>query len=61
MHTDGAVFARELYGGETSAGGEFFLESCLQEPVRLLALRHEIAETLESLVRQIPPLKSQRQ
>ena len=45
----------EAAGGHyTSAGGEYYFDGYLQEPAKLLALRHEIGETLEALARLLP-------
>ena len=46
-----ALLARaEAAGGNyTGAGGEYFFDGYLQEPVRLLALRHDIGELLQQL------------
>ena len=41
--------AEEAGGNYTSAGGEYYFDGYLQDPARLLALRHEIAETVEAL------------
>lgn len=41
--------AEEASGNYTSAGGEYYFDGYLQDPARLLALRHEIAETVEAL------------
>jgi len=41
--------AEEASGNYTSAGGEYYFDGYLQDPTRLLALRHEIAETVEAL------------
>jgi hypothetical protein len=41
--------AEEASGNYTSAGGEYYFDRYLQEPTKLLALRHDIAETVEAL------------
>jgi len=41
--------AEEAGGNYTSAGGEYYFDGYLQDPTRLLSLRHEIAETVEAL------------
>jgi hypothetical protein len=46
--------AEQVAGNYTSAGGEYFFDGYLEEPTRLLALRHDIAETLEALARGAP-------
>ena len=46
--------AEAAAGNYTSAGGEYYFDGYLQEPVRLLALRHEIGETLEALAKAAP-------
>jgi hypothetical protein len=50
--------AEAAAGNYTSAGGEYYFDGYLQEPVNLLALRHEIGETLEALA-QVAPAKAQ--
>ena len=41
--------AEEAGGNYTSAGGEYYFDGYISDPTRLLALRHEIAETVEAL------------
>lgn len=43
--------AEDAGGKYTSAGGEYYFDGYLQDPIELLALRHEIGETLELLGR----------
>ena len=41
--------AEEASGNYTSAGGEYYFDRYLQEPIKLLTLRHDIAEMVEAL------------
>ncbi len=41
--------AEEAGGNYTSAGGEYYFDGYISDPTKLLALRHEIAETVEAL------------
>jgi len=50
--------AEEAGGNYTSAGGEYYFDGYLQDPTRLLGLRHDIAETLEALTK-VSPAKAQ--
>ena len=43
--------AEAVGGSYTAAGDEYYFDGYLQEPLTLLALRHDIAETLERLVK----------
>ena len=43
--------AEAVGGSYTGAGGEYRFDGYLQDPVALLALRHDIGETLEDLAR----------
>jgi hypothetical protein len=43
--------AESAAGNYTSAGGEYYFDGYLQEPVKLLALRHEIGEMLQAVGR----------
>jgi hypothetical protein len=43
--------AREAGGNYTGAGGEYHFNGYLRDPINLLALRHDIAEMVEALVR----------
>jgi hypothetical protein len=45
--------AEEASGNYTSAGGEYYFDGYAQEPIKLLASRHEIAETLEALAKAV--------
>jgi len=46
--------AEEASGNYTNAGDQYYFEGYIQEPVKLLALRHDIAETVEALGKAIP-------
>jgi len=46
--------AEEASGNYTNAGDQYYFDGYIQEPVKLLALRHDIAETLEALGKAIP-------
>jgi len=46
--------AEEAGGNYTNAGDQYYFEGYIQEPVKLLALRHEIAETVEALGKAAP-------
>jgi hypothetical protein len=41
--------AESAAGNYTSAGGEYYFDGYFQEPVKLLALRHEIGEMLQAV------------
>ena len=43
--------AEETGGNHTGAGGDYFFDGYLRDPVNLLALRHNIAEMVEALVK----------
>jgi hypothetical protein len=43
--------AKEAGGNYTSAGGDYYFDGYLRDPVTLLALRHDIAEMVEARVR----------
>ena len=43
--------AEAVGGSYTAAGDEYYFDGYLQEPLKLLALRHDIAEMLERLAK----------
>jgi hypothetical protein len=46
--------AEEAGGNYTNAGDQYYFDGDLQEPTKLLALRHDIAQMLEVLARTTP-------
>ena len=53
--------AEAVGGSYTGAGGEYRFDDYLQDPVALLALRHDVGETLEMLARHVPAHTQTRQ
>ena len=46
--------AEEAGGNYTSAGGEYYFDGYVRDPIKLIALRHNIAETVEAFGKAIP-------
>ena len=52
VQAEGLLQRAEIAGGNyTAAGDEYYFEGYQQDPTKLLSLRHDIAETLELLVK----------
>jgi len=60
LFTHGCTFlsllerAEEAGGNYTNAGDQYYFDGYISDPTKLLALRHEIAETLGALGKAIP-------